>query len=65
MDVKCRLNKIYESLNTKMEERNFLIRWLFNRGVQAKQWRMANGYDNTHWFYDMLVFNSVCITKET
>ena len=48
-----------------MEERNFLIRWLFNRGVQAKQWRMANGYDNTHWFYDMLVFNSVCITKET
>ena len=42
-----------------MKQQNALVRYLWNCGVEAKKWRMENGLDNTHWFYDPLIFEKV------
>ena len=54
-----RLNKIYDGLMAKISKMNCIVQWLFNCGVASKQWRMENGFDNTHWFYDRAIFNTV------
>lgn len=54
-----RLNKIYDGLMAKINKMSCIVQWLFHRGVAAKQWRMENGLDNTHWFYDLVIFNTV------
>ena len=54
-----RLNKIYDGLMDKINKMSCIVQWLFHRGVAAKQWRMENGLDNTHWFYDLVIFNTV------
>lgn len=43
----------------KISKMNCIVQWLFNRGVATKQWQMENGFDNTHWFYDRAIFNTV------
>ena len=48
-----------DALNENIQKQSFVVRWLWSHGVAAKQWRMANGYDNTHWFYDPVVFETV------
>lgn len=54
----CRLNKIHQTLTTKIANSSAITRFLFNRGVAAKTANLSRGY-NTHWFYDRVVFNTV------
>lgn len=54
-----RLNKIYDALTEKIKQTNYFVQTLWSWGISAKEWRMANGYDNTHWFYDWAVFDTV------
>ena len=53
------LNKIYDALTEKIKQTNYFVQTLWSWGISAKEWRMANGYDNTHWFYDWAVFDIV------
>lgn len=57
--MRNRLNKVYDTLNEKMKQQGAVARYLWDCGVAAKKWRMENGLDNTHWFYDPLIFEKV------
>lgn len=54
-----RLNKVYDALTERMKQQNALVRWLWASGLEAKKWRMENGLDNSHWFYDPVIFDKV------
>lgn len=56
-----RLNKIYDALNEKIQQKGFIIRYLFEQGLKAKQYQMELGLDSYHWFYDSFLFNRVLI----
>ena len=57
--MRRRLNKIYDALTEKIKQTGYLVQSLWSWGIAAKQWRMENGYDNSHWFYDWAVFDTV------
>ncbi|OAO17414.1 long chain acyl-CoA synthetase 6, partial [Blastocystis sp. ATCC 50177/Nand II] len=53
------LNKIYDALTEKIKQTGYVVQSLWSWGIAAKQWRMENGYDNSHWFYDWAVFDTI------
>ena len=59
VDIRIRLNKIYDTLMDKMSSRSYFTQLLFHRGLNAKEALMAAGYPSYHWLYDPLLFNTV------
>lgn len=59
VDMRVRLNKIYDTLMDKMSSRSYFTQFLFHRGLKAKEALMAAGYPSYHWLYDPLLFSTV------
>ena len=55
------LTKIHDKLTEKIQQQPYWVQCLWNWGVEAKKWRMENGRDNSHWFYDPVIFSKVCV----
>lgn len=49
-------NKMYEAINKAFSEKNYCLRSLIKKGLEAKLDNLKSGL-YTHWFYDALVFN--------
>ena len=55
----CRLNKIYDGINTKIRAKGSLIYSIFKKGIETKTYNMDRYGTFRHYLYDIL-FNSVC-----
>ena len=56
--MRRRLNKIYDALTEKIKQTGYVVQSLWS-------WGMENGYDNSHWFYDWAVFDTVGETRRS
>ena len=52
-------NKIYTTIMAKFQEKNFLIRKLLEKGLEAKLKNLKESHQLTHWFYDRILFNKI------
>ncbi len=52
-------NKIFDKVNQKISNSNFLVKALFNRAMSKKLRNFREKGSFKHWFYDLMVFNKI------